>query len=348
MWAADTEYIHFTRQPKNGPLLHFIHKDVDSTNQRWQRTADSCSMAYAYMRTEFGPYPWTDYSFLQGGDGGMEYGMATLVKSSSLGTALHEWMHSWYQHLFATNESLYGWMDEGFTTWAEAKTIHWLRGDDSSFALAGPYRAYERLATSRFEEPLSTHADHYGTNNASATAVYQKGAVFITQLGYIMSDSLLRKTMLNYYDAWKFRHPTPDDFMRVAETTSGLQLDWYKEYWINSTHTIDYAVDSLWQDGSNTNIRIRRKGEMPMPVDVTLYFKDGSREQHYIPLSLMYGTKPAEGKWPRTTYPAQPWTHRLATISTSKRLNEIVRVVVDDSQRLADIDRQNNVLELRW
>jgi len=69
-----------------------------------------------------------NYSFIQGGDGGMEYPMATLVKNASVGTAIHEFMHSWYYGMLGTNESLYPWMDEGFATYGELRTSSFLRG----------------------------------------------------------------------------------------------------------------------------------------------------------------------------------------------------------------------------
>jgi len=39
--------------------------------------------------------------------------MATLLKGAGPDLIIHEWMHSWYQGVLATNESLYPWMDEG-------------------------------------------------------------------------------------------------------------------------------------------------------------------------------------------------------------------------------------------
>ncbi|MCU0396089.1 MAG: M1 family metallopeptidase [Chitinophagaceae bacterium] len=347
VWAADPSYQHITRKTDGGPLLHFIFKSNNPQDSNWVNTANECARAYPFIREHFGAYPWTDYSFIQGGDGGMEYAMATLIKSHSLGTAIHEWMHSWYQHLMGTNESLYAWMDEGFTSYAESLTAHWLRGD-SSFALEGDYRGYIALARSKFEEPMSTHADHFATNYAYSAAAYSKGAVFLGQLGYIISDSLLHKTLLNYYNTWKFKHPNPNDFIRVAEKTSGVELDWYKEYWMYTTKTIDYAIDSLWMNEEGTHVRIERKGEMPMPVDVTIQFRDGSREHHYVPLNLMYAEKPAEDSLPRTVYPAQRWTHREMVITSKRRLTEILSVEIDPSRRLADIDRNNNKLELKW
>ncbi len=346
-WAADTTYKHITRKAPNGPLLHFIYKQVDSVETAWQRNADTCAMAYPFMAQHFGAYPWPVYSFIQGGDGGMEYAMATLIKTQSLGTMLHEWMHSWYQQLMGTNESLYSWMDEGFTTYAETRTSQWLR-KKPAFAQEGSYKSYYNLVASRREEPMTTHADHYNTNYAYSNDAYSKGAVFLAQLGYIISDSLLDKTLLEYYRLWKFKHPNPNDFVRLAEKVSGLELKWYPQDWINTTKTIDYKIDSLWSDGQKTNIRIKRLGDIAMPVDVQLWFKDSSQETHYVPLALMYGIKPAENAFPRTVYAPQPWTHREMVISTTRPLTDIITVEIDPSLRLADVDRKNNKLELKW
>ena len=347
VWAADPGYQHITRKLDNGPLLHFIFKSDKADDANWVNTANECARAYPFMKDLFGAYPWPEYSFIQGGDGGMEYAMATLIKSASLGTAIHEWMHSWYQHLMGTNESLYAWMDEGFTSYGESVVTQYLKGG-TGFALADEYRGYIALAKGKFEEPMSTHADHFATNYAYSTAAYSKGAVFLGQLGYIVGDAAFRKILHAYYDAWKFKHPNPNDFVRVAEKVSGMELDWYKEYMVYTTKTIDYAIDSLWMEDNYTLVRIKRLGEMPMPVDVTLTFKDSTTEQHYVPLNLTYGEKPAESKEPRVVYPAQRWTHREMIIRTNRRINEIISVEIDASQRLADIERKNNKLELKW
>ena len=79
----------------------------------------AAATALPFIEKNFGKYPYPQYSFIQGGDGGMEYPMATLLVGPGLGTVFHEWMHSWYQMMLGTNESMYGWMDEGFTSYAE-------------------------------------------------------------------------------------------------------------------------------------------------------------------------------------------------------------------------------------
>jgi hypothetical protein len=346
-WAADPGYKHITRQTDKGPLLRFIYKDLPGADRLWKGTADTCALSYPYIRDNFGAYPWPVYSFIQGGDGGMEYAMATMIRSHSLGTAIHEWMHSWYQQLLGTNESLYGWMDEGFTSFAESRTLHHVRKAEG-WPLQGSYLSYINLARSRFEEPLTTHADHFNTNLAYGAASYSKGAVFLGQLGYIVGEENLSKILLAYYDQWKFKSPDADDFLRMAERVSGIELDWYKEYWVYSTKTIDYKIDSLWMDENGTHIRVARVGAMPMPVDVSLTFKDGTQETHNVPLNLMYGEKPKEGNGEWFTYPAQRWTHREAVITTKRRLLDITVVEIDPSMRMADIDRRNNKLETKW
>ena len=42
--------------------------------------ADAAVAVLPFMEQNFGKYPYPQYSFIQGGDGGMEYPMATLIK----------------------------------------------------------------------------------------------------------------------------------------------------------------------------------------------------------------------------------------------------------------------------
>jgi len=274
----------------------------------------------------------------------MEYPMATLL-SGSQGSWLHEWMHNWYYGILATNESLYSWMDEGFTDYATSRVRAFLE-NNTNWPLTGTYSSYFNLVKSGKEEPLTTHADHFNTNFAFGAASYSKGAIFVEQLGYIVSAKTRDKILLEYYRQWKFKHPNADDFIRLSEKVSDIKLDWYKQYWVNTINTIDYAFDSLWEEGGKTRIRIKRIGLLPMPVDLQLTFKDGSAEMHYVPLDLMYGTKPAEDAVPRKIYPAWKWTQETYIIESERRLGDMAIAEIDPSQRMADIERQNNKIKL--
>lgn len=345
MWAADPEFIHKTKKVRDSLTLHILYKTSNSTTAQWEAMLDKMVVCFPYIEKTFGPYPYKQYSFVHGGDGGMEYPMATLI--SDPGSAMHELMHSWYQGMMGTNESLYAWMDEGFTQYAAARINAWF-DKKKEFAQEDSYKNYFNVVRSGKEEPLTTHDDHYNTNFAHFN-VYFKGAVFVEQLGYITGASVRDKILLEYYKLWRFKHPDANDFIHVAERVSNMKLDWYKEYWINTTRTIDYGIDSLWEEGGTTRIRMIRNGLMPMPVDLQLTFKDSTRELHYVPMNLMYGEKPVEDTTlPRKTYAPWKWTHSTYVVETKHRLADIRVVEIDPSQRMADIDRKNNRLELKW
>jgi hypothetical protein len=368
VWAADPGYKHLVRKINNGPVIHVLYKS--GTDAQWKDVADAAVAVFPFITKTFGAYPYKQYSFIQGGDGGMEYPMATLLNGPGLGTVFHEWIHTWYQMILGTNESLYAWMDEGFTEWATDKVQDFysqniirkraagnaaeLKTLDSSKNIfpkyhADNYSGYYYLVKTGLEEPLTTHADHFETNTAYGLAAYSKGCVFLGQLGYIVGDEMLGKIMLQYYNQWKFKHPNADDFIRVAEKQSGLQLDWYKEYWVNTTKTIDYSIDSLWEAEGKTNVRLKKIGKMPMPVDLQVEFKDGSKEIEYVPLYDMFGEKATEEESiTRNVFPSWKWTHETYTLTVNKRIADIKVIEIDASQRMADVERRNNRLEIPW
>ncbi len=348
VWAADPEYKHVVRKVRNGLTLHLLYKTTNAAEGEWLKILDNAARALPYIEKTFGPYPYKQYSFIHGGDGGMEYPMATLLKEPP--GWIHEWMHSWYQGMMGSNESEHAWMDEGFAQYAGVRVWAYLNNDTVPASIfKREYSGYFNLAESGLEEPLTTFADHFNTNYGYSNSSYNKGAVFVEQLGYIIGDANLDRTLLEYYHEWRFRHPNPNDFIRVAEKISGLQLNWYREYWINTTKTIDYGIDSLWEEGGKTRIRLKMHGKMPMPVDVMMTYKDGSKELAYIPQYLMFGEKPAENKSiPRQVFEPWKWTDITYTFEISHRLTDLKVIEIDPTQRMADVNKRNNKLELSW
>ncbi|MBK6825430.1 MAG: M1 family metallopeptidase [Chitinophagaceae bacterium] len=345
-WVADPEFIHKSKKVRDSLTFHLLYKPTNTPAAEWEQVLVDAERALPLIEKTFGHYPYKQFSFLHGGDGGMEYPMATLCIGP--GAWLHEWLHNWYYGMLGTNESLYGWMDEGFTTYAEDRVQAFLDGN-KGFAYDGTYRGYVGLAKSGKEEPLTTHADHFNLNSAYGAAVYSKGGVFMEQLGYIVGAPVRDKILLEYYKQWRFKHPNVNDFMRVAEKVSNMKLDWYKEYWINTTRTIDYAIDSLWEEGGKTKVRLSRVGLMPMPIDLQISFKDGTKELHYIPMNLMYGEKPVEdAAVSRKMYEPWKWTHPTYIIETTRKLGDFSVVEIDPSLRLADVERKNNKFEPKW
>ena len=86
---------------------------------------------------------------------------------------------------------------------------------------------------------------------------------------------------------------------------------------------------------------------MPMPIDFQLTFKDGTTELHYVPLNLMFGQKPPEDRSTRIVHEEWKWTHPTYIIESKRSLRDLKRAEIDPSQRMADVDRGNNLLELQ-
>ena len=167
-----------------------------------------------------------------------------------------------------TNEAKYEWMDEGFCTYAQYEVLNYLKGRKVLNPLKRQYQSYIRLAKSDYQEPLATHADFYKLNYVYGVSAYNKGAVFLNQLGYVVGDKLLKKGMKKYFNEWKYKHPHPIHFKRLMEEESKLELDWYFEQFTQTINTIDYGIQEVKSYENKTSILLERIGDMPMPLDI--------------------------------------------------------------------------------
>ncbi len=350
-WAADPEYVHFTAQVPNGPILHFFHKDDPALASVWKDLPEKMVTAFQFMSANYGAYPWPQYSFVQGGDGGMEYPMLTLVTGqrrigSLVGVSVHELVHSWFQGMLASNEGRYPWMDEGMTQYAGNQVMQELYPREGPIH-ASAYTGYFALAESGKQEPASIHADHYETNFAYGVVAYNLGEMLVHQLGAVIGERNIAPGMHRYMESCKFKHPEPIDFERAMAKQSGLELDWYFDQWINTTRVLDYGIQQVLEVDGKLQITIERKGEMLMPVDVLVEERDGSATIYHIPLSLSLGARPAGSDTaPFTVLPAWQWTDATYTIEVPGTLAKLATVMLDPEQRLADLDRSNDSIEL--
>ncbi len=350
-WAADPDYMHVTAQVPNGPLLHFFYQN-EPEMAAWKELPGYMVRSFQFMAQHFGVYPYKQFTFAQGGDGGMEYPNLTLVTGrrklgSLVGTSVHESVHNWYYGMLGSDEGSYPWMDEGFTEYASSEVMaHLFPGSAQGRVHADALGAYLDLARSPDHEPMSTHADHFTTNRGYGATAYSKGEFFLDQLGSVIGDSTLHRGLLKYYDACRFKHPEPVDVQRAMEKTSGLQLDWYFDEWINSIAELDHAIKGVMQRNDSTFITLEREGKMLMPLTVRVVARDGSVEDHFIPLSLMLGA-PRELPGPRVQVQAPwQWTDPTYTFAVHMPISAISSVHVDPEGRTADGDRTNDDLQL--
>lgn len=338
-WAADPDYVHDTFKGPNDVTLHFLYKNDPEIKDNWKELQQKTSEMMVYYNEYIGEYPYKQYSVIQGGDGGMEYAMCTLITGkrsfgSLVGVTAHELAHTWFQFLLATNESKHEWMDEGFTSYISNRCMNHIMDLNRENPHKGSYSSYYRLVQSGKEQPLTTHADRYEYNRAYGVSAYSKGAIFLAQLEYVIGKENLEKTLRKYFDDFKFKHPTPNDIKRTAEKVSGIHLDWYLTDWGQTTNTIDYGVKEI----NGSDVVLERIGLMPMPIDITVNYADGSNEEFYIPLRMMRGEKPTSA----TIKPDWAWAYPTYTLQTGKTVKS---VEIDPSELMADVNRENNVAQ---
>ena len=349
-WAADPDFIHDIYPGPNNVDLHFFYKNKDSNLPNWKNIQPITAELMVFFNKTIGRYPYKQYSVVQGGDGGMEYAMLTLIArersfESLVGVTSHELAHSWFQHVLATNEMKHEWMDEGFTSYISDLAENEVLQKDLVFPHAGSYRGYLRLALSGFEQPQSTNANRYDYNMAYESTAYSKGSVFLGQLGYIIGPKNLAKTIKEYYKEFKFTHPRPNDFRRVAERVSGIQLKWYLTDWTQTTNVVDYAIKKVVGIEDKTKVYLRRIGSMPMPLDVLVSFSGGQKKLFYIPIPLMRGKKQNPYSFNWEVLNDWPWAFPEFSFIINKNVDEIESIIIDPSFYMADIDRDNNVYE---
>ena len=279
-------------QSPTGATLHFLYKNNSKIIDNWKKAEPETARLMQFYNQTVGKYPYDQYSIIQGGDGGMEYAMCTLILGEGdyeglIGVIAHEMAHSWFQHILATNESKHSWMDEGFTSFLEDLGMNEIATKKAINPHDGSYNGYYFMANSGKEQPQSTHSDRYDFNQMYSITSYSKGDVFLAQLGYLIGKDNLMKTVKRYFADFKFKHPTPNDIKRTAERVSGANLDWYLTDWTQTTNTIDYGIKSVSEKDNVTSIELERIGRMPMPIDLTVDYLDGTKETFYIPLRMM-------------------------------------------------------------
>ena len=353
-WAADKEYTHDIVKGPNDVDLHFFYKNNPKTTANWKQLEPLMVKVMEYYNHRVGQYPYKQYSFIQGGDGGMEYAMCTLMLGNGtlegiLGTATHELGHSWFQHILASNESKHPWMDEGFTTYIEDSALNELKGDKKEVnPFKGNYAAYYQLVQSGKEQPQTTHGDRYDENRPYSISSYVKGSIFLSQLEYVIGKENLDATLKRYFNDFKFKHPTPNDIKRSAERVSGAELDWYLIDWAQTANTIDYGIKDVAENAGKTTVTLERIGRMPMPIDLKVEYTDGTSENFYIPLRMMNFIKPNPNpNEKRTVLEDWAWAMSNYSFTIDKNKTAIKKITIDPSGLMADIKAANNVFEVK-
>lgn len=352
-WAADRDYTVESFSILDGPKVYYVYQKSEKT-AFWEESKPYIKKFFQIMNSTFGRYEYPSYSFVQGGDGGMEYGMTTMILGEHrtlerlVGLMIHEGAHSWYQHILATNESMRPWIDEGFTSYAEDYVMYTLFPPKEP--IANPYapaiQNFVKFTKLGIEEPAVWLGDHHDNGSAYSQATYVKGQLYLVQLGYIVGEKKLQEILRTFFEEWKFKHPTEKDFLHIAQRLSGMDLKWFHHYWINTTKTTDYAIRNVQYGETETRITLERKGEIPMPIDFSLLTNDKKVINYHIPLNLTRTWKKNDIYGDFVTLPYWAWTQKEYTFTVPYTKDELIALGIDFSQRMVDVNPDDNIVEV--
>ncbi|MDQ0592035.1 hypothetical protein QFZ37_000404 [Chryseobacterium ginsenosidimutans] len=353
-WAADKDYIVKSFDVPQGPKVFLVYQNNDKTKV-WEEAQPYLTKYYQLMNAHFGKYVYPTYAFIQGGDGGMEYGMCTMILGEAknieglMGLMAHEGAHSWYQQMLATNEPMRPWMDEGFTSYAEGYVMNQLFPPKQELPnpFANSVNAYRNFIKKGIEEPAIWLGDHHDNGTAYTYASYVKGELYLVELGYIMGEQNLAETLKQYYDQWAMKHPSDRDFLHIAQKVSGMDLKWFQNYWINTTKTIDYAIKDVKYESKSTTITLVNNGQVPMPIDFSLITNDKKIVTYQIPMNMTHTWKEKDAYGDFKTMPYWPWTQKEYTITVPYKKDQLSAVGIDFSQRMADVNMADNFVEVK-
>ncbi|OCK50445.1 aminopeptidase [Chryseobacterium sp. CBo1] len=353
-WAADRDYSVESFEVSEGPKVYFVYQKNDKTKY-WGEAKPYVTRYFQIMNSKFGKYAYPSYAFIQGGDGGMEYGMCTMILGEAknledlMGLMVHEGSHSWYQQMLATNEPTRSWMDEGFTSYAESYVMHQLfpPKDNRPNAFVEKLDAYRKFLKKGIEEPAVWLGDHHDNGSAYSYASYVKGELYLVQLGYIVGEENLSKIMTEYFKEWSMKHPTDRDFLHIAQKVSGMDLKWFHHYWINTTKTIDYGIKDVQYGDKSTTITLINNGQVPMPIDFSVITADNKIVNYQIPLNMTHTWKTKDVFGEFTTLKYWPWTQKEYTFTIPYNKSQISALGIDPSERMADVNPEDNFVEVK-
>ncbi|MCS4156613.1 M1 family metallopeptidase [Salinibacter ruber] len=350
-WSADPDYIH-DKVTADGTTHHILYKP--EVAEQWRPLRNNMPDLTAYFSDEYGDYPYPQMTVAQGGDGGMEYPMFTVVSSydgpefeekssyrSILGTTVHEFAHMWFYSALGSNEADYAWMDEGFTSYATTEGMAHLAGQPADHT--GARQSVVTMHKLGIAEPFSTPADWFSTNTAYGITSYPGGQMLVDMLGYVMGDAQRDQWLRRYFRERAGMHPDPFDLELFAEQESSLMLDWYFQQVTESTRTVDDAIADLDQrrtgDGVTVDLTLKRKGSLRLPQDVKLTLADGTTQWLNVPLASMHGHKPVPDDWIVTE--PWPWVAPEKTVSVTVD-SRVEKAVIDPNGETPDVNRLNN------
>lgn len=244
-YALYTNYYHYS-PTDSMPITHFLYPA--SLNSNIAQLNKTPGMIEVYAE-KFGEYPFLNekYGHAQfGWGGGMEHQTISSMGGFSNGLISHELAHMWYGDKITCKDWHHIWLNEGFATYGEAVIVEALSGTAAyNNQIANEMSAAKNAVGSIWVQDISQVWEIFNGNRS-----YAKGCVVLHMLRGIVGDSTFFDILRTYtFDPnVAYGVATTEDFQAIAESVSGLDLDYFFQQWIYGENYPRYSV--VWSKHS--------------------------------------------------------------------------------------------------
>ncbi|MEC7583206.1 MAG: M1 family metallopeptidase [Planctomycetota bacterium] len=337
-WATAENYVwKATRAtiPGKGPIpIYMVH--LPERANRFRRAGQIARHALEFYSELWAPYPFPQLTMQDGPSAGMEYPM---VLNSNQGAADHEVAHQWWPMMLGTNETMYGWMDEGLNSYMNILSRAHSRGRNPS--LDGRGRNYGQVSGSETEPPMMWNSNYGGPLYGFQT--YQKAPQMLSMLGGIVGDEEVQRAIRGYTQAWAFKHPSPWDFVFYVSNALDRDLGWFWYYWLWTTDAVDGRIESVSPEGDASVVMVHQDGQMPSPVVLKVEFVEDAQVTEQ--LGKADNVELQEDGSAIVRWPVDVWFggDRSFAAKVPCRWEDIEKVTLDPAGRFPDRDASDNV-----
>lgn len=257
-----------------------------------------------------------------------------MVINSNQGAADHEAAHQWWPMMVGTNETRYGWMDEGFNQYMNILSGADSRGID--YNLDGLGQSYGRVSGFEDEAPMMWSANDAG--NMYGFQTYSKTPLMLSMLGGIVGDEAVINAMKKYTATWAFKHPSPWDYMFFMNNELGQNLEWFWYYWLFTTESVEGSIQNVTTSNGKTTVTVHQAGQMPSPVVLQVEFEGPANFK-------MPNAKKINDTTVELTWPVSVWFDGSKTFDAVMDFGDskIKKITLDPHGRFPDKDTADNV-----
>lgn len=334
-WATSNQYVWEATSVAipGAETIPFYWMYLPGNASRFEGADERGRHALQFYSDLWMPYAFPQLTMVDGPDTGMEYPMFIM---SALGAEDHEIGHEWWPMMVGTNETWYGFMDEGFDQYMGI-----LSGADRQGVpprLDGRGQSYGRVSGDEREAPLMWNAN-YGGPMYSFQA-YSKAPLMLSMLGGVVGDEEVWRAMSEYAHTWRFKHPSPWDYMFFMNEALDRDLGWFWYYWLFTTESADGSIQEVASSGSATTVTVRQDGQMPSPVVLEVRFNSDAPATQSVP-----NAEWIDARTLLVTYPVNVWFEGTKTFEVELPFDAstIESITLDPRGRFPDRNPGDNV-----